>query len=339
MENTNCESAYITCPATATTRNSFSITYGASDQPDPAEIYPKVSLRVWNSSNNTELKCDEFTSTGDDSPTGDKTVNAREPFVGTMNYTLYCSAITSGNSICGSKAFDTSTSIDSCEVTILPSSQNNITLYKGWNLVSFITDTYETGIDKNISVSQGWNLIGHSSNISVNLSDVNFTNSTGSRFTWQQAINAGKVKAYLRYLQNKTYKYVGLPGSGMHDYALRDSVGYWVYIYEVTGGNITLPGVGGAATGQITGYADLRFINGTAMPGGSITPKTADEAQAAGWVFSNSPADKIWYSNPGLLVDLDNVCEAMGTCDATTISAWRGYYIWSNYDNVIVMRN
>jgi len=128
-------------------------------------------------------------------------------------------------------------------------------------MVSFITGNEDVGTDRNITLSTGWNLIGFSSNSSLNIANVNFTNSSGSELSWQGAIDAGKVQAYLQYREGGTTKLLATQDLGADDYQLRNFTAYWLRANEP--GNLTLVGVGGAPSGDTTNYVDLRFSNGT----------------------------------------------------------------------------
>ncbi len=210
--------------------------------------------------------------------------------------------------------------------------QLNVSLSKGWNLFAVISNYSNDGKDRNISVEAGWNLIGYSSNVSVNLSQVIFTNSSGSRYTWQQAISARKVQAYLIYRENNRYKYVGLEGSGMHDYALKPGRASWDHVSEP--GNITLPGVGGSppqSQGQTFSFSSLQFHNGTNLANmAQMTAGTYD------WVFLQN--DFIYFRDVDIN-DFEDICGNIMECytGKTTVSPWEGYFIWSDYNNITMI--
>ena len=113
-------------------------------------------------------------------------------------------------------------------------SQSNITLNSGWNLVALDMKNTDNGTDRNISLVQGWNLIGYSSNeANLSLADANFTNSSGSQYTWANAVANNKVQAYLPYYDassalasGRKYKYTATSDLEMDDSALRANKGY-----------------------------------------------------------------------------------------------------------------
>lgn len=199
----------------------------------------------------------------------------------------------------------------------------------GWNLVSLDMSNTETGTDRNISVSSGWNLIGYSSNVSINLTETKFINSSGTKLNWSDAVSEGKVQAYLKYYENGVGRFVSTPDLNMHDYALRSNTGYWLYANE--DGNFSLPGAGGTLSGQTYAWNSLKFYY-------SGTEKNVTEADDAGWVFMEGFPYMYYYDV--VEEDWDMVCgSAPSPCDKTTFSSWEGVFIWSNYDDVIMIRS
>jgi len=209
-------------------------------------------------------------------------------------------------------------------------SQTNITLNAGWNLISLMLNTTDSGTDRNISIHAGWNLIGYSSNTTLALSDAKFINSTGDELTWNQAITNGHVQAYLAYydsspasLSDRKYKYLSAV-SGMDASSFEQGRGYWLYANDA--GNLTLPGVGGSTAGQTFPWSKLRFSNGTdelnitdAGLGGERWIE--DTLKYWGWdPYKTPPGYKFLSLSSG------------------NLNSWQGYFIWSHYDNITLIR-
>jgi hypothetical protein len=172
----------------------------------------------------------------------------------------------------------------------------------------------------NVSVSIGWNLIGHSSNKSINVSTLRFTNSSGSNFSWQGAVSNQKVQAYLLYYEGSTNKYAATADLGMDSYAMQPNVGYWAVFNE--SGILTIPGAGGSVSGQAFNWSNLRFIY-------SGQEKNVTDAKDAGWVLNI--ADIKYYSSSSW----NEVCIG-GGCESSDVFPWRGYYIWSNVTGIVM---
>ena len=199
-----------------------------------------------------------------------------------------------------------------------------------WSITDARTFTnVNNGTDRNISVVSGWNLIGYSSNVSINVSDIIYTNSSGNRSTWANAVDLGKVQAYFIYRENNVYRYAAHVDLGMSDYALRTNKSYWVKANQA--GNLTLPGIGGSTTGQTFNWASLRFHNGAF--GANVT-----QAYNAtnGWVMIGAGSTgRIYFYNStaGAYATVSG-----STGDKTTLSSYEGYFLWSNYNNIIMIR-
>jgi hypothetical protein len=208
--------------------------------------------------------------------------------------------------------------------------QYNITLYKGWNMVSLISDYTLDGTDRNISVEPGENLIGYSSNKSLNLSQVQFISTEGTVYTWEEASNAGKVQRFLSYRENRRYKYVGLEEDGMHDYALRPNKAYKLFANEA--GNITLPGAGGSPPEEET----FDWSNIEAYRQGTVA--TLDSGTADNWLFLPDDQFIYYYTSTGSYDEVYGSCGISPNCKET-ISPWEGYFIYSDEDEIVLLVN
>lgn len=93
-----------------------------------------------------------------------------------------------------------------------------------------------------------------------------FTNSSGSSYTWAQALTNNNVQAYLAYYDNPAtdsesgFNYLSTI-SDMDDTTFRQNKGYW--IYANSSWNLTIPSVGGSLSNETYAYSRLRFSNGT----------------------------------------------------------------------------
>jgi len=178
----------------------------------------------------------------------------------------------------------------------------------------------------------GWNLIG--SDVNFSLADVKFIASDGTEYTWANAIANNKVQAYLAYYDSspatassRKYKYVATSDLGMDDTHLRQGKGYWLYANEA--GNITLPGVGGTYSNATYAWNKLRFWNGS-------DEKNVTDAHDSGWIFGSGVQGYINYWDAPLRQwkEVSDSDEA----DSTTLESWRGYFIYSNVDNLTLIR-
>lgn len=177
----------------------------------------------------------------------------------------------------------------------------------------------------------GWNLIG--SDVNFSLADVTFTNDSGNSYTWAQALTNNKLQAYLSYYDSspatassRKYKYLSTV-SGMDDDSLRKNKGYWVYMNN--SGNLTLPSAGGTWANATYNWDKLRFVNES---GSELNITDADDA---GWIFGGTGAQTyINYYDSGSFRQVSDHPLA----DEDTLSPWRGYFIYSNYDNITLIR-
>jgi len=216
-------------------------------------------------------------------------------------------------------------------VAISNESQSNIALNSGWNLISLTLKENDDVADRAIPIALGRNLIGYSSDKEIALENVRFVDSNGNSFKWAEAVEKNKLSAYLQYLDadnpiasERKYKYAATAELEKNDVSLRKNKGYWVYANEK--GNLIFPGVGGTLEGQTYNWSELRFSDGT-------DEKNITEAKEAGWLFGSESAAYINYYENGY----KKVC---GTedCDNTNLESWRGYFIWSNKDNIQLIR-
>lgn len=170
----------------------------------------------------------------------------------------------------------------------------------------------------------GWNLIGTDTNFS--LADVTFTNDSGNSYTWANALANNKVQAYLSYYDNspataseRKYKYASTV-SGMDDTSLRKNRGYWIYMNN--SGNLTLPSAGGSLSGETYNWDKLRFWNGS-------NEKSISDVGVFGdnWIDSDL---RYWEDNAFKI--------ASDVGSTTTLNSWTGYFIYSNSDNMTLIR-
>ena len=184
-----------------------------------------------------------------------------------------------------------------------------------------------------ILIAAGWNLIGYSSNqTNLSLSSAKFINSSGSEFTWAQALSNNKLQAYLAYYDassatasERKYKYVSTV-SGMDDTAFRNNKGYWIYVNDENGGNLSLPGVGGTLAGETYDWDKLRFVNASGDELGIA------DAGTAGWLIA---ALKYWNTDIGDFASIDSL--GLGN-NKITISSWEGIFVYSYFDNMTIIR-
>jgi hypothetical protein len=316
----SCDGAYIRCPASASVGVPFNVTYGATSQSNPSSSYDKTSLRVYKDT--SELECDEFTSGGEGASTGDKSLNVTEATTGTKTYTIYCKADSSSQ--CGAT---TSDSQASCNVNIAGSSETNLTLKQGWNTFALVFGSSTSG-DKNITLNNTWNLIGFSASSPLNITKANFTNSTGTRLTWANAVTQSKFQAYMMYQEGGVSKYVADPDLSMDDYRLKNATGYYIKVNQK--GILTLPGAGGSTSGLTFNFTSLRFNNGTEEVNWT-------DARDKNWTFAATKVIYLWNETFAPSPDYKTVCGTVA-CDQTTLAAWRGYQIWSNKNNIVMIR-
>jgi len=217
-------------------------------------------------------------------------------------------------------------------------SETNITLSQGWNLIAF--DMKETDYgrwysgriqifipsNRNITIINGTNYIGFSANDSYNLENVTFDNSTGDTENWSTATSQSKVQAYLAYYEGGVFKYVSTPELPMSTKTLQQSKAYRVITNEP--GSFNMSGVGGTVEAESFNWADLMLTYGG-------DEKNISDADDAGWVFMDDGGvgENIVYLNNEVW---KKVCGGP-TC-TTTLDPWTGYWLWSNYNDVIISR-
>jgi len=169
--------------------------------------------------------------------------------------------------------------------------------------------------------------------LSINLSDAKFHNGS-YEFTWAQAIANDKVKAYSSYYDSSSataslrkYKYLGV--SGVDDDVFRRNKGYWVYMNEA--GNLTLPSAGGSLSGESYDWSKLRFWNGS-----EELNITAAGNATYGWVQTTL---RYWgYDSINEEWTFRNIMANPGLTGKTTISSLEGIFVYSNVDNLTLIR-
>jgi len=217
----------------------------------------------------------------------------------------------------------------------LITSQTNITLNTGWNLIALNLSGGDTGTDRNISLVAGWNLIGYSSDVETGLSNAKFTNSSGSSFTWANAVANNKVQAYLAYYDTSSalasgrkYKYTATSDLGMDDTSFRKNKGYWLYANEA--GNLTIPSIGGSLSGATYAWSKLRFMNSSGYEA-NITD-VGSIGQGLRWITTTF---RYWdYADPedpGAGFDFIPISSG-------NLNSWKGYFVYSNYNNITLIR-
>lgn len=127
-----------------------------------------------------------------------------------------------------------------------------------------------------------------------------------------------------------TNKYVSTPELGMASNSLVSDKGYLTKINVEEGANFSMAGVGGTIPQESYKWNNLWFRNAS----GNL--KNVTDAINDGWILTNigQPSDYICYFDGG---SLETVCGS-GACTDDTLYPWRGYYIWSNYNNIQILR-
>jgi len=208
---------------------------------------------------------------------------------------------------------------------------SEITLNSGWNLISLDMRQGDTGTDRNISLVAGLNLIGYSA-IAENftLSEATFHDGT-TEYTWAEALASGKQHAYLSYYDassatasERKFKYVSTI-SGMDDTQLRNNKGYW--IYSNVSGNLTLPGVGGSYSNATYGWSSLYFRNSSGVV------KSISDAGTANWLTTTLKKYGLVGTLPNGDPDYDFIDISSGN-----LESWKGYFVYSNVDNLTLIR-
>ena len=188
----------------------------------------------------------------------------------------------------------------------------------------------DSGTDRNISLTANqWNLIGHSAEDPFYLEDATFTDSSGTTTTRANTVSQNKVYGYLAYwdstptlAQNRKYKYSAQSGLGMDDANLQPNIGYWFWPKQA--GTLTLPDVGGTVNTTTYAWNKLRFSNGT-------DELNVTDADSEGWIdnqlrYSYNPFKLLCPTGRGSI------------CNKEVLSPWEGYFIWSEYDNITLIR-
>jgi len=190
-----------------------------------------------------------------------------------------------------------------------------------------------SGTRSNISLTPDWNLIGYSSDVNLSLANVKFHNGS-DEFTWANALANNKMQAYLAYYDSSSatasqrkYKYVATSDLNMDDTMLREGKGYWLYSNEA--GNLTLPGVGGSYSNETYAWSKLRFVNG------SGSEKSISEAFSDNWIFMTGDSYIYYWDETG--EDFYTVSDHPAA-DDDTLYPWGGYFIYSNVDNLTLIR-
>lgn len=165
------------------------------------------------------------------------------------------------------------------------------------------------------------------------LNNTKFINSSGSEFTWASAIANNKLQAYLAYydtnvsVSQRKYKYVATSDLGMDDTQLREDKGYWLYANEA--GNLSLASVGGSLRNESYIWSKLRFSNGT-------SELNVTQAGSKGWIQTSM---RYWGKHPikGTYEFL-YISGTSGLLTKTNMSSWEGVFVYSNQDNITLIR-
>jgi hypothetical protein len=213
----------------------------------------------------------------------------------------------------------------------LITSQDSITLNSGWNLISLPMKNTDTGTDRNISLVKGWNLIGYNGAVNTSLTNANFTNSSGTQLTWQNAIANNKVQAYLAYYDSspataseRQFKYLSSL-DGFDDATFRQNRGYWLYANEA--GTLTIPGIGGTKSGETYAISKLRFSNGSL----ELNYTTAGNLPY-NWISDV----KYWGWNEDCLIGIG--CNDWISLTSGNINSSLGYFFKVGQDNLTLIR-
>lgn len=191
----------------------------------------------------------------------------------------------------------------------------------------FKRNNADSATDRNISlVADGWTLIGHSSDSAFSIDNTKFIASDGTEYTWANAIANNKVYAYLAYWDStpltaadRKYKYSSLSTLSMDDSNLQPKTGYWVWAKEA--GKLNLPSVGGTLNGTTYAWSDLRFkhSNGTELN-------------------SSQVIDGGWIQNPYYWIPSRGGRWRRIPTNSPVFNSWQGYLIWSDYNNITLIR-
>jgi hypothetical protein len=214
-------------------------------------------------------------------------------------------------------------------------SQSNVSLSTGWNMISLQMNGSSAG-DKVVPLSHGWNLVGVSNDAGVEYANINYTNSSGDSLSMLAASRRGHVQKQFAYLEAdgngiKRYNYAPLETS-----ALTNGKGYWVYVNDADGGNLTLPGAGGNDLGESYSLSDLTFVNASGVEA------NISEAVSEGWV---DPYPSYWNPNHVMLDPITEeeiirpAWERVGVDRLDQkIYSWEGLFFYSNRNNITLLR-
>jgi hypothetical protein len=145
---------------------------------------------------------------------------------------------------------------------------------------------------------------------------------------WSTATTAGDVQAYLAYYQGGIFKYISVPELPMATKSLQESKAYRVTLN--IDGDFNMSSVGGTVEAESFNWADLMLFNGT----DELNITGADEA---GWVFMDDESDGRYINYLANGTWWETVC-GDDTCTTNVLSPWTGYWIWSNYNDIIISR-
>jgi hypothetical protein len=145
------------------------------------------------------------------------------------------------------------------------------------------------------------------------------------------------LQAYLAYYDSSSanaserkYKYAATSDLAMDSSVLTKDKGYWLYANQT--GNLTLPGVGGALANETYLWRKLRFYNGT-------EEKNVTDAGLGGEGWINEDDIRYWEKHPikGTYEFL-YISGTPGLLTKTNISSWEGFFVYSNQDNITLIR-
>lgn len=144
-----------------------------------------------------------------------------------------------------------------------------------------------------------------------------------------------RLNAYLSYYDSnpstasqRKFKYVGT--SGVDDTALCAGKGYWIYVNQSGGGNLTLLSVGGSASGQTYSWSKLRFMNASGVE------KNITQAGDAGWVETTLQYWNTDHEDFNLILGNPSSNPALG--QRSIIYPWEGIFINGLKDNITLIR-
>ena len=104
--------------------------------------------------------------------------------------------------------------------------------------------------------------------------------------------------------------------------------GYLTKINVNEGANFSMAGVGGTIPQESYKWNNLWFRNSAGLL------KNVTDANMSGWIFSSGEMAYIQYYDGAF----KTVCWDTFDCDEDTLYPWKGYYIWSNYNNMQILR-